>query len=40
MKIHFETLDISTSKRIELVNITRQVEETVKKSGIKNGLCL
>lgn len=40
MKFYFEELNLSTSKRIELVNITEQVEEVVEKSGVKNGLCL
>ncbi|MEM0082893.1 MAG: secondary thiamine-phosphate synthase enzyme YjbQ [Candidatus Nezhaarchaeales archaeon] len=40
MKIYFEELSLSTSKRIELVNITEQVEEVVERSGVKNGICL
>ena len=31
---------ISTTKRFELVDITSYVEEAVRKSGIKNGICL
>lgn len=40
MKVHFEELDLSTSKRIELVDITKHVEEVVGRSGIENGICL
>ena len=40
MNVHFETLSIATSRKMELINITSQVEEAVRKSGIKNGLCL
>jgi len=31
---------METKKRIEFVNITRQVQEIVKKSGVKEGLVL
>ncbi|MEM4576916.1 MAG: secondary thiamine-phosphate synthase enzyme YjbQ [Candidatus Nezhaarchaeales archaeon] len=40
MKVYFEELSLSTSKRVELVNITEMVEEVVERSGVKNGLCL
>lgn len=40
MKVYFEELSLSTSRRIELINVTEQVEEVVEKSGVKNGLCL
>ena len=30
----------NTSNRVEFINITHKVEELVKKSGIKEGLCL
>jgi secondary thiamine-phosphate synthase enzyme len=33
-------LSVRTSKRNELVNITRQVEEIVSESRVKNGLCV
>ncbi len=32
-------LTINTEKKQELINITNKVEEIVKKSGIKEGLC-
>jgi secondary thiamine-phosphate synthase enzyme len=35
-----EYLWFNTSRRREYINITRQVEELVRKSGIKEGLCL
>jgi len=40
VKAHFETLEIKTTQKIELVNITRQVEEAARRSGVENGLCL
>jgi secondary thiamine-phosphate synthase enzyme len=40
MKAHTDYLWFETSKRKELVNITRRVEDIVSKSGIKEGLCL
>jgi len=40
MKIFFHEISVSTKQRIEVVDITRQVEEAVTKSGVKNGLCL
>ena len=40
MKSHTEYLVFSTERRQEMVNITGQVETAVKKSGIKEGLCL
>ncbi|MBN3039126.1 MAG: YjbQ family protein [Candidatus Omnitrophica bacterium] len=40
MKSYTEHLWFNTKKRRELVNITPQVERCLKKSGIKEGLCL
>jgi len=40
LRVHFDTLEISTSKRVELVNITKQVEEVVERSGVRDGICL
>ena len=40
MKTYTEYLWMNTKKRSELVNITAQVEECLRKSGIKEGLCL
>lgn len=40
MKSHTEYLYFNTSKEIEFINITSKVEEAVKKSGVKEGLCL
>lgn len=31
---------MNTKKRYDYVNITREVEEAVKKSGVREGLCL
>ena len=40
MRFLTEYLEFHTAKRRELINITSQVESLVKKSGIKEGLCL
>ena len=38
MKILTKTVSIHTRKEVELVNITGQVEEVVKESGVKEGV--
>jgi len=40
MKSHTDYLWLNTQNRYEIINITSQVEEAVKKSGVKEGLCL
>jgi len=40
MKVHVETITLSTSSRFELIDITRKVEQIVEKSGVRNGICL
>jgi secondary thiamine-phosphate synthase enzyme len=40
MKSHTQYLWFNTKNRQEFINITPQVEEGVKKSGVKEGLCL
>ncbi len=40
MKSHTEYLVMHTKNKKEIVNITREVEKTVEKSGVKEGLCL
>lgn len=40
MKSHTEYLTLNVPKRMDFVNITRQVEEAVKKSGVREGLVL
>jgi len=40
MKFHTEYLWMNTKKRYDFVNITGEVEAAVKKSGVKEGLCL
>ncbi|HEA47018.1 MAG TPA: YjbQ family protein [bacterium] len=40
MKSYRAELWFNTKKRKELVNITPQVAEAIRKSGIKEGLCL
>jgi len=38
--VFFKEFAVSTSERFQVVNITSHVEEAVKESGIKNGVCL
>lgn len=40
MKSYTQYLLFNTKARQEFINITPQVEEAIKKSGIKEGLCL
>ena len=40
MKTHTEYIWMNTHERHEIVNITSQVENALRKSGIKEGLCL
>ena len=40
MKSYREELSFETKSRTAFVNITRQVEKAISKSGIKEGLCL
>lgn len=40
MKSHTEYLFMNTPDRYAIVNITGQVESAVRKSGVKEGLCL
>lgn len=40
MKSHTEYLVINTPQRYQIVDITAQVQEALKKSGIQEGLCL
>jgi secondary thiamine-phosphate synthase enzyme len=39
MKSHTEYMVFETRKRREMVHITDQVEQIVKRSGVKDGLC-
>ena len=40
MKSRTEYFFMNTADRYAIVDITRQVDDAVKKSGIKEGLCL
>lgn len=40
MKSYRKELFFSTQKRVELINITGQVNEALRESGIQEGLCL
>ncbi len=39
MKVHTEYMHMQTPQRREIVHITPQVEEIVRRSGIQDGLC-
>lgn len=39
-KVYHEVVTISTSRQFQLVDVTRDVEEIIKRSGIKDGVCL
>jgi secondary thiamine-phosphate synthase enzyme len=39
MKVYTEYLSFKTKKRREIVHITPEVEEIVRKSGVRDGLC-
>jgi thiamine phosphate synthase YjbQ (UPF0047 family) len=39
MKSHTEYLVFQTEKRREMVHITEAVEQIVRRSGVKDGLC-
>jgi len=40
LKASFKEVELSTRSRVELVDITRQVEEYVREGNVENGLCL
>jgi len=40
MKSYTEYLWFCTEKKVEFINITEKVEEAIRKSGIKEGICL
>ena len=40
LKASFKEIELSTRSRVELVDITRQVEEYVREGNVKNGFCL
>jgi len=40
MKVYVKELTLSTHRKYQLIDITYEVENMVKESGIRNGLCL
>lgn len=40
MKSHTKYLTFNTAERVELINITSEIEAELKASGIREGLCL
>jgi secondary thiamine-phosphate synthase enzyme len=39
MKVYQDEFEISTSRRVQAIDITDKVEKVVKKSDLKNGIC-
>lgn len=40
MKIYSEELTVRTGKKFHIINITKEVEEVLSRSGVKEGFCL
>jgi len=40
MKTHTHYLWFNSKERRDLINVTREVEDTVRESGVREGLCL
>jgi len=40
MKILFNEIYVRSRERIELIDITGEIERIIKESGIKNGFCI
>jgi len=40
MKVKIKEIKVETKERIQLIDVTAQVESFIKESGVKNGLCL
>ncbi len=38
--MYSKVFDVETRERFDIVNITREVEEVVEESGIKEGICI
>lgn len=39
MTVYLEEIPVSTQNESELIDVTKKIEESVRKSQIKNGLC-
>jgi len=40
VRVHVKVLELKTSERFQIVDITREVERVVAESGVKNGICI
>lgn len=40
MPVYYEEISLSTSSRFELIDITSRVEDIVRRSNIRNGICM
>lgn len=39
-RVYHETMTLSTSRRFQLIDITKDVEDIVKRSNVKDGICI
>jgi len=39
MKVYQDEFSVSTSRRVQVIDITDRVEKVVKKSGLRDGVC-
>ena len=39
MRVYQDEFELSTSKRIQTIDITHEIEKIVEKSGLKKGIC-
>ena len=40
MRVYFKELTLSTERRLQLIDITSEVEKAVRESGVRDGICL
>jgi len=40
VRVHVRVLELRTSERFQIVDITRELERIVEESGVKNGICV
>jgi len=40
LRVYFKELTLSTERRLQLIDITSEVEKAVRESGVRDGICL
>jgi len=40
MKVDMEEITVKTSRKVEMIDITREINQRIKKAGIREGICL